>query len=196
MSLILASASPQRRQLLRNLKVPFRVIPSKVEEDCLEKTPRRIVSALALRKARSVAEQKPGSLVLGADTIVVCRGRILIKPRDLEDSRRILGLLNGRWHRVYTGVALVDSRTGKAFCAVALTRVKARRLGGSQLDEIAGKHMDKAGAYAVQDESDPFIERIVGPLDNVIGLPMSDVRLLLKRASRARRGTPKGGGRR
>ncbi len=172
MSLILASASPQRRRLLRSLKVPFRVIPSKVDEDCLEKTPRRIVSALALRKARSVAEQKPGSLVLGADTIVVCRGRILLKPRDLEDSRRILGLLNGRWHRVYTGVALVDSRTGKAFCAVALTRVKARRLAGSELDEIAGRHMDKAGAYAVQDESDPFIERIVGPLDNVIGLPI------------------------
>lgn len=188
MTLILASASPQRRLLLHDLKVPFRVIPSKVEEDSPEKTPRRIVSALALRKARSVAEQRQGSLVLGADTIVVCRGRVLLKPRDLADSRRILGLLNGRWHRVYTGVALVDSRTDKAFCAVAVSRVKARRLSGSELDKLAGKHMDKAGAYAVQDKSDPFIERIVGPLDNVIGLPMADVRLLLKRASRARKG--------
>src|SRR3989339_745654 len=103
--LILASASPRRRQLLRTLRIPFQVVPSRVPETSERSTPRGIVLDLALRKARAVAEGRKRALVLGADTLVVCRGEVLNKPKDAADSRRILRLLNGRWQRVYTGLA-------------------------------------------------------------------------------------------
>jgi len=142
---ILASASLQRRRLLRALRVPFRVVPARVSEDCGQTNPRRLVCELALRKARAVAAAHPAAIVLGADTIVVCSGHVLNKPKDRKDSARILRTLNGRWHRVYTGVALVDGRSGRAWKDVAMSRVKARRLGPESLARFVGKHMDKAG---------------------------------------------------
>ncbi len=187
--LILASASPQRRRLLRELRIPFRIIASKVPEDSSERDVRRMVLELAERKAESVAKKHPNTLVLGADTVVVCRGRVILKPRDSQDSLRILRELNGRWHRVYTGVALIDAASSKCWKAAAVSRVKARKLGEEELLRLAGKHMDKAGGYAVQDRQDPFIEKVVGPFDNVVGLPMDVVRALLRRvARRGRRG--------
>lgn len=183
--LVLASGSPQRRRLLKSLRRRFVVAPSNVHERSRQKNPRRLVLELALRKARSVARKYPEALVLGADTIVVCRGKILLKPRDKADSRRILELLNGRWQRVYTGVAVVQDGGRRSFHEAVLSRVKARRLSAAQLERLAGKHMDKAGAYAVQDKDDPFIEQIIGELDNVVGLPMKAVRRLLRRAESA-----------
>ncbi|MBI4346818.1 MAG: septum formation protein Maf [Elusimicrobia bacterium] len=184
--LVLASASPQRKKLLRELGLPFRIVPSRVPEDSRERNPRRLAGELALRKAEAVAKRRPGTLVLGADTVVWCAGELLGKPSGREEARRILGRLNGRWHRVYTGVALVDADSGRAWREVALSRVKARRLPDAELDRLAGKHMDKAGAYAVQDREDPFIEKIEGDYDNVVGLPLASVRRLLKRVARGR----------
>ena len=178
--LILASASPRRRILLRRLKVPFRIIPSKVSERTREKDPRRLVVQLALRKARDVARFHPEAAVLGADTIVVCRGEIIGKPRDLADSRRILELLNGRWQEVYTGIAVAWEGGKKTLARAVKSRVLARRLNPAQLSRLAGKHPDKAGAYAVQDKDDPFIERIEGDYDNVVGLPLDATRRLLR----------------
>lgn len=183
-SLILASQSPRRRSLLRTLRVPFRVVPARVDETSEYRMPRKVVSELALRKARAVAERHPKSMILGADTIVVHGRKFLMKPTSRADSWRILRTLNGRWHRVYTGVALIDGPTGRVWQEVAVSRVKARRLPLKDLKRFVGKHMDKAGAYAVQDQEDPFVERIIGPFDNVVGLPMAVVRRLLKRASR------------
>lgn len=182
---ILASASPRRRQLLRTLRIPFKVVPSRVGERSARRTPRGIVLDLALRKARAVAARRKRALVLGADTLVVCRGQVLSKPRNAADARRILRLLNGRWQRVYTGLALVDSDTGRSWKEAALSRVKARKLAHEELERFVGRHMDKAGAYAVQDKDDPFIEKVVGPRDNVVGLPLANVRSLLRRALRA-----------
>jgi septum formation protein len=184
MRLILASESPQRKQLLRLLKVPFTVVPADVSEISLEKNPRKLVTALALKKARAVAKSHPDALVLGADTIVVYRGKIITKPKDRKDSARILGDLNGHVHRVYTGVALINAESGRAWKEVAVSKVKARRLSKQDLERFVGKHMDKAGAYAVQDRKDPFIEKIIGPRDNVIGLPLGSVRRLLRKACR------------
>ncbi|MBI4376466.1 MAG: septum formation protein Maf [Elusimicrobia bacterium] len=181
-ALILASASPQRRRLLKKLGRRFRVIPSRVSEKSAQRDPRRVALELALRKARAVSRRHPRALVLGADTIVVCRGKIIGKPKSLSHARRILKELNGRWHRVYTGVALSLPGPGGVRASVAITRVKARRLDEAKLSTLAGKHMDKAGAYAVQDRRDPFIAQIRGDMDNVIGLPVSLVRRLLSRA--------------
>jgi septum formation protein len=182
--LILASASPRRKAILRAAGVRFRVDPSRVDENIAEKNPRRLVAKLARLKALDVARRHPGALVLGADTIVACAGEILGKPKDLKDAVRMITLQSGRMQRVYTGVALAKGR--RVYVAVAVTKVYARLLGAESLRRLAGKHMDKAGAYAVQDRKDPLVERISGDRDNVVGLPMRAVRRLLARARRAK----------
>lgn len=182
--LILASASPRRRAILRAAGLSFRVDPSHVDESSREKNPRRLVIALARLKALEVARRHAGVPVLGADTIVVCAGEILGKPKDLKDAVRMITLQSGRFQRVYTGTALVVGKRVYTDCAV--TKVVARRLAPEMLRRLAGKHMDKAGAYAIQDRNDPLVERIVGDRDNVVGLPMRSVRRLLARARAAR----------
>jgi septum formation protein len=183
--LILASASPRRKAILHAAGVSFRVDPSDVDENIREKNPRRLVAKLARLKALEVAKRHPGMLVLGADTIVVCAGEILGKPKHLKDAIRMITLQSGRSQRVLTGVALVRDR--RVYAGVAVTKVYARKLDEELLRRLAGKHMDKAGAYAVQDRKDPLVERIVGDRDNVVGLPMRIVRRLLAKARRAKR---------
>jgi len=180
--LILASASPQRRRLLKRLGLPFKIVPSGVGENSPEKNPRKLVLSLAKKKARAVARRYPRSAVLGSDTVVYCQKEILVKPKNKTDSKRILDILNGRWHRVYTGVALALEGGNKIYSEVCVSRTKARKLPPERLLRLAGKHMDKSGSYAMQDKRDPFIEKVVGGKDNVIGLPLSVVRRLLKRA--------------
>lgn len=182
--LILASASPRRKAILHAAGLSFRVDPSRVDENISAADPRRLVAKLARLKALSVARRHPGMLVLGADTIVVCRGEILGKPKDLKDAVRMITLQSGRSQRVLTGVAIVKGR--RVYAGVAMTKVYARKLAPELLARLAGKHMDKAGAYAVQDREDPLVARIVGDRDNVVGLPMRVVRRLLARARRAR----------
>ncbi|MBI5622920.1 MAG: septum formation protein Maf [Elusimicrobia bacterium] len=185
--LILASASPRRRSLLKRLGVPFRVVPSRASESTRQRDPRRLVVELALRKALSVARRHPRSAVLGADTIVFSRGEVIVKPRSHADSLRILRRINDCWHRVYTGVALALDGGRLSFTECALSRVRARRLSEAELRSLAGKHLDKAGGYAVQDRRDPFIKRVSGDHDNVVGLPMRAVRRLWRKALDARR---------
>ncbi len=185
--LILASASPQRKNLLRRLGVPFRVVPSGVSEKGKARSPGELAEALARRKALFVAKKHPRALVLGADTLVFCRGRLIFKPKDRKDSLRILLILNGRRQEVFTGAALAWEGGEMILSGVERTLVYARRLGDEALSRLAGKHMDKAGAYAVQDRDDPFIARIRGRRDNVIGLPLRLVRELLGRAGKSKR---------
>jgi septum formation protein len=186
-ALILASGSPQRRKLLKDARIAFAISPSRVSERSAEKNPRARVTLLAVRKAVSVARKNPGKAVLGADTMVVCKGRILGKPRGLADALGMLRLQNGSWQKVYTGVAVALDGGKRVFKGAAVSRVKARRLPDAELARLAAKHMDKAGAYAVQDSRDPFIEKVEGARDNVIGLPVALVRTLLKRAAPAGR---------
>ncbi|MBI5241840.1 MAG: septum formation protein Maf [Elusimicrobia bacterium] len=178
--LILASASPRRHILLRRLKVPFRIVPSHVSEATREKNPRRLVMKLALRKAADVARRHPKAVVLGADTIVVCRGEIIGKPRGHADALRILDILNGTWQEVYTGIAVVWEGGKRRRTRAVKSRVLARKLPPGRLHRLAGKHHDKAGAYAVQDRDDPFISRIEGDYTNVVGLPVDAARRLLR----------------
>lgn len=181
--LILASASPRRRAILRAAGVSFRTDPSSVDERSREKDPRRLVVKLARAKALDVARRHRDVPVLGADTIVVCAGEILGKPKDLADAVRMITLQSGRIQRVYTGTALVVGRRVFTDCAVSV--VHARKLDAESLRRLAGKHMDKAGAYAIQDRKDPLVARVDGDRDNVTGLPMRSVRRLLARARRA-----------
>ncbi len=158
----------------------FTVDPSGVDENVRLKDPRRLVVRLARLKALDVARRHPEAPVLGADTLVVCRGEILGKPKDLKDAVRMITLQSGRSQRVYTGTALVYK--GRVYTDCAVSVVVARKLDPKRLRRLAGKHMDKAGAYAIQDRKDPLVERVIGDRDNVTGLPMRSVRRLLSRA--------------
>ena len=178
--IILASASPRRIGLLKEWGVKFKVMPSHIHEHTIMKQPSGIVMDLALQKARSVAAKIRKGIVIGADTIVVLDGHIIGKPKDELHSREILSKLNGSVHRVYTGIAVIDTVTGKEKVTYEVSRVKMRRLTSYELTRLAGKHMDKAGAYAVQEKGDQFVEKIYGDYYNVVGLPYSKSRTLLK----------------
>lgn len=177
--LILASASPQRLKILKRLRRRFRVVPSGASEASRETDPRRLAPLLARRKAKAVARLHPRAAVLGADTLVSCRGKILGKPRSRARSLAMLELLNGRRQRVYTGVCVATEGGKKTRTACVVSDVFTRRLSKETLAAMAGKHLDKAGGYALQDKADPFILRVKGPKDNVIGLPLAAVRRLL-----------------
>lgn len=180
--LILASRSPRRKQLLAEAGIRFRALPSTVREVSSYRSPGFVVRELAYKKALSVALQHPGSPVLGSDTLVYCKGEILGKPKDRRDAMRILRKLNGSWQSVHTGVALLWPEKGIFLAGSEVSRCKARRLSETELRVLASKHHDKAGAYAVQDSDDPFIEKTVGRFDNVVGLPMNLVRDFMRRA--------------
>ena len=178
---ILASASPRRVSLLKQLKVPFSVIPSRMLEPPPGlMDPVTYARKLALAKARVVAKQAGSGWVLGADTVVVHKGEILGKPADPADGIRMLSRLQGTTHKVITGVAIVEAATGKEKVAHAVSTVTMKPLSLKEIVRIAPKHMDKAGCYAAQEKKDPVIKKVVGSYSNVVGLPMELVKKLLK----------------
>ncbi len=183
--LILASASPRRRILMKKHGFKFRIIPSHVPENVRGKlSPRQFVNHLALKKAVHISKKYPDDVVLGADTIVFQSGRIIGKPKHAEDAAKILWRLSGAWQKVYTGVAVVWNGGKYNVVKAGVTSVKFRKLGDRDIRMASKKHLDKAGAYSVQQKNDPFVERMVGDYDNVVGLPMRVVKELLGRCRR------------
>jgi septum formation protein len=179
---VLASASPRRRELLGRLVEEFRVVPSSVDEEALtDPDPWVTAQRLAREKALSVFKDEPSSLVIAGDTVVALESGVqLAKPADAADAARMLRLLSGQTHVVVTGVCLVWPGGMSAFTEAS--RVTFRAVSD---DEIAryiatGSPMDKAGAYGLQDESQDFIARVEGDVDNVIGLPVARLREALK----------------
>ena len=178
MHLILASNSPRRRELLRQITTNFTVEPSLYEERAGGLSACETVELFARGKAREVFSRFPHSVVLGADTVVALDGIVLGKPKDREDARRMLRLLSGRAHEVYTGVCLISD--GKEAYHVAKTRVILNELGEELIDEYvkSGLPLDKAGAYGIQDGY-PLVKECEGSYTNVVGLPVEDVRMML-----------------
>ena len=181
--LILASASPRRKQLLEALGLPFEVVPSGLAEDAGEGPALELAPALALAKAREVATRVPAGLVLGADTIVECDGRSWGQPANAAEAWTTLRALSGRTHRVVTGVAVVDVRSGRAESGAAVTEVTFRELSDAEIAAYVetGEPFGKAGAYAVQGLGGLWVEGIRGSPSNVIGLPVTLVQDLLRR---------------
>jgi septum formation protein len=142
-----------------------------------------LAERLALAKAAEVAERVGTGLVLGADTIVQCEGRMLGKPRDEDEARHMLRQLSGGSHLVVTGVALVEAPGHRREVAHEITDVRMRSLSEEELDAYVrtGEPLDKAGAYAIQGGAAGFVEGIVGSYTNVVGLPLGRVRALLRR---------------
>lgn len=165
--------------------IPFRVIPSGVDEIPRRgELPARFARRAAREKGRWVAARHPGSFVLSADTIVVAAGRILGKPRDRSEARRMLSLLSGREHKVYTAVYLACAGRGYEDSGVEVSRVRFRALTPAEVAGYArtGECDDKAGAYAAQGAGMLLIDRVAGSFTNVVGLPMTRVVAMLRRA--------------
>jgi len=183
--IILASTSPRRQMLLRQVNIPFRVIPPVVDEvSPIGDDFARIVVINAEAKAASVLDQVNGQAILGADTLVELNGRPLGKPVNRDDARRMLNELSGRDHFVHTGITLIDAETGTRYCDNEITRVYFRNLTRVEIDAYieSGEPMDKAGSYGIQGRGALFIYRVEGCFFNVMGLPLSKLwEILLKR---------------
>lgn len=180
--LILASASPRRRELLATLELPFRVMPAHIDErHHAAEPPESYVARLARTKAEQLAEQFPSAWVLGADTVVVLGQRILGKPDDAAAARAMLSSLSGREHTVMTGVAVVHHDRGTTQCDVVNTRVRFHTLQATDIEAYiaTGEPFDKAGAYAVQGLGGQFVAALEGCYNNVVGLPLERTLALL-----------------
>ena len=181
-TIILASASPRREQLLKQLFLNFKIVPSKVDEAKLRaKSPTAFAVKAALAKANDVAAHQPNSIVIGADTIVVLGKKILGKPKDKKHALAMLKSLVGRTHLVITGLAVINSQTGSTVTDFVVTKVKMKKVSLAIIKEYvdSGRPLDKAGGYGIQEIEELFIERIEGDFDNVVGLPVGRLRQLL-----------------
>jgi nucleoside triphosphate pyrophosphatase len=183
--LILASASPRRRELLQQAGVPFTVILSNTDEHIRPgETPEVYALRVAREKAAAVSARQSGNWVLGADTIVVIDDSILGKPCDAADGFRMLRLLSGRSHRVMTAFVLLDPN-GQAYAnQVVSSQVNFKALRDTQIHEYlaTGEPFDKAGAYAVQGIGAALVEKVEGSYTNVVGLPLDEVLTVLHSA--------------
>jgi len=175
--LILASGSPRRSKLLTQIGLTFTVDTSSVEETFDQRAePAKIVEQLSRLKVEDVAKRHPDGIIIGADTIVVLDGMILGKPVDAIDATRMLGLLSGRTHEVYTGFCIVENPGHRSIADHEVTRVTFRELSRGEIEAYVktGSPMDKAGAYGIQDDFGAiFVEKINGCFYNVVGFPLT-----------------------
>lgn len=178
-SIILASASPRRVELLRQLKLEFEVLPTDAPEVMHEfLTPLEVCQLNAHRKARIIAKKIPDSLVIAADTLVFLNGEIFGKPKDMPEAVGMLSRLQGKTHQVVTGVCLVHLRAHRERLFTASTDVTFHPLDEAQIKSYLSKinPLDKAGAYAIQEFGEKIIAEISGSYSNVVGLPIEQVR--------------------
>jgi septum formation protein len=179
--LVLASASPRRRELLRNAGFEFAVQPANLPEEWQAgEAAGALAQRLAREKAFTVFQQRPNDIVLGADTIVMVEGAIFGKPQDGNDALRMLRMLSGRTHQVITGVCLTGA--GFSDAASETTQVSMAALSDDDIRAYieSGEYSDKAGAYAIQGLASRWISRIEGDYFNVVGLPVSLVYRMLR----------------
>lgn len=191
MKIYLASASPRRKELLKQIGLSFRTMPSTVEEKTTKTEPADMVEELSYQKAvdvcgRLTAEGKEDFVVIGADTVVSCWGEILGKPRNKEDAARMLDRLQGGSHQVYTGVTLAWKSKGAPSMYYTFSECTDVTMYSMTKEEIgayvdSGEPMDKAGAYAIQGMCAAYIQGICGEYNNVVGLPTGRVYQELKK---------------
>ncbi len=177
----LASTSPRRVELLRSLGLEFSVLPVEVPESyATDESPRRYVQRMARQKAMQGAEGLTEGLVIAADTVVVIDDTVLGKPQTRDDAARMLGLLQGRVHRVISGVALYCAQTRRCLTDAEETEVKFAAMTDQEVQWYisTGEPLDKAGAYGVQGKGAVFIEWVRGSYSNVVGLPLRLLYLL------------------
>lgn len=185
--IILASASPRRREILTNIGLDFEVVVSEADESKIDKNSVPVsvyVQELAFLKAAAVAKKikKHDALIISADTVVYLDDQILGKPKNETDAEEMLKKLSGRAHSVFTGICVMDAQTLKSVCAKEETRVYFKELTAEKIESYVktGEPLDKAGAYAVQGLGSLFTEKVEGDFFNVIGLPVKKLSEVLE----------------
>ncbi|MBU0673785.1 MAG: septum formation inhibitor Maf [Proteobacteria bacterium] len=177
-SLILASGSPRRKRMLAEIGLNFRVVSAQVDEVALPgEAPEVFVRRLAEEKAREVAEVNPGEYTIGADTVVVLEGRILGKPRDVNEAKVMLANLSGNRHQVYTGFSVVNTEPVVQVTRSVVTEVEFCVLAEELINAYVatGEPLDKAGSYGIQGRGGTLVRSINGSYSNVVGLPMVEL---------------------
>jgi len=181
--IILASASPRRKELLEKIGLKFEV-DSAFSDEALrpDVPPHELARQLSLAKAMIVSERHPDTIVIAADTFGVLEGKLLGKPRDAAEARQMLGQLSGKSHKVITGLTVVDTGEKKTVSRSVETIVHFRKLTEAEIDAYVatGEPLDKAAAYAIQGKGSVLIKKIEGDFYNVIGLPLSMLSMILK----------------
>ncbi|MEG2787724.1 MAG: Maf family protein [Romboutsia sp.] len=184
MNIILASASPRRKEILGNTNVKFDVIKSEIDEVILkDEAPSQAVMRLAFEKCINIASNNKNSLVIAADTIVVLDNTILGKPKDKEEAINMIKQLSGRVHQVITGVSLVSLDVNKKIIDYVVSNVKFKELSHEDIMDYiqTNESLDKAGAYGIQGYGAMLVEEIQGDYFNIVGLPISKLSDLLKK---------------
>lgn len=178
--LILASASPRRKELLADAGFCFEIISSNADEVAIIGSPEKTVLMNARLKAKEVFDRNQDSIVIGADTVVCLDGKILGKPKDKDEAREMIKSLSGSIHEVLTGYSVIDSSGEEN--GVTVTKVCFRTISAAEVEEYIStdEPYDKAGGYGIQDKAGAFVKFIDGDLNNVIGLPVCDVKKLLE----------------
>ncbi len=191
--IILASASPRRKELLTQIHLTFEVEPSKYAENVKTKlAPEALVRFLSREKAKAIAPKYPDSLIIAADTIGVIHGQVIGKPETPEAARRMLCLLSGKTHVVITGFTILDTGSGRMLTRTVKTEVTFRKLTLSEIDayissgepfreNLQGEPLDKAGAYAIQGRGAVLVKELKGDYYNVMGLPLCALTVALKK---------------
>lgn len=181
-TVILASASPRRRELLRQVGITPEVVPSKVEEVVTKTQPQEVVMELSAQKAEDVAgryrnDEREDVVIIGSDTVVAAGGEILGKPHDEADAVRMISMLQGGTHQVYTGVTMIFVKTGERVTFAEKTDVHVYPMTETQIDQYVKtkEPMDKAGGYGIQGYFAAYIKGISGDYNNVVGLPVGRV---------------------
>ncbi|OGQ47820.1 MAG: septum formation protein Maf [Deltaproteobacteria bacterium RIFCSPLOWO2_02_FULL_46_8] len=185
MKLYLASTSPRRYELLSTLNIPFEVIPPTFEEKQTLLPADEEALYFSEQKAKSVAPLCPNALILASDTLIDCEGAKLGKPNDPEEARRMLRLLSGKTHFLYTAVVLFNTQDQSLKKHLEKVEVTFHTLSDTEIQDyvVSGESLGKAGAYAIQGKGSVLIEKIAGDRDAVIGLPLEPIRRWLKNVS-------------
>lgn len=181
---ILASQSPRRKHLLNLLGLKFKSFHPRIEENHRGEIPVNYVKKLAQEKAEEANKRFRNKIIIAADTIVVINGKILEKPKSESDAKRMLRLLSGKTHIVYTAICLINQINGKKIVDYEKTLVTFRKLSNNEIDEYisTGSSFDKAGAYGIQDDLGAvFVKKINGCYYNVVGLPLQKLYVLLNK---------------
>jgi septum formation protein len=188
-SIILASHSPRRREILEKVRIPYLLFGVQVDETIRKirniRSPnvRSSVIENAGRKAAAAMEHFSNGLVLGVDTVVFFNGRILGKPADRQEAFRFLRMLSGNWHTVYSGITVKDAGSSSGYSSCSVTHVRFAKMSEREIDAYLGlgDWVGKAGGYGVQGQAALYIDRIEGSYYNIMGLPLEELFRILKR---------------
>ena len=183
MNIILASASPRRKEILENTNVKFKIMASSIEELRLEgESPCQMVMRLAFEKGIDIASRQKSDLVISADTIVVLDNTVLGKPKDEIEARKMITSLSGRTHQVITGISLINLDNNKKIIDYVISNVKFKNLSEEDINDYirTKESLDKAGAYGIQGYGALLVEEIQGDYFNIVGFPISKLSDLLK----------------